>query len=97
MKGSPELADALAAVSRAFLWSFLIGFVFLLVWFVAFLAIGDVGYEIQAKFINLPKHELALLDVAAMAYVKLNVFVFFLIPGVALQLVARGIRKSAAG
>lgn len=65
---------------------FLIGMVFLLIWFFMFLIAGDWIYEIHSRWFALSKHELLIIHYCGLMFTKICIFLFFLLPYIACKL-----------
>jgi len=90
MDGPTQPGNVLDVVARVLLWCFLIGILLLLFWFGCFVLVGDLIHGIHAKMFDLSKHEFDMMNYYGMAYLKLSVFLFFLIPYLAVRLALRG-------
>ena len=78
-----NLLDAAAGICiRCFLHSV----VLLLFWFVFYLAAGDWAYSIHSKWFELSHHHFELMNYYAMAFAKIIVFLFFLVPYLSIKL-----------
>jgi hypothetical protein len=64
---------------------FVIGMVFILVWFFMCLT-GDWVYEIHSKWFELSKHEFAVAHYCGLMFAKICIFLFFLVPYIACKL-----------
>lgn len=80
-----ELFDTLGKI---LLRCFVMGYCFLMIWFVMSLFAGGVIYGI-GKWYGLTPHEVDLTNYCGMAVVKCVVILFFLFPYVAIRLVLR--------
>jgi hypothetical protein len=85
-KNANELFDTLA---RILLRCFVLGYFFLLLWFVVYLFAGDVIYGVGGKLFGLAPHEVDMINYCGMGVVKIAVVLFFLVPYVAIRLVLR--------
>lgn len=65
------------------------GVIFLLIWFVAYVAAGDQMYRLQARWFHITRGQFELVNYCGIAAVKLFVILVFLIPYVCLRLVLR--------
>ena len=65
---------------------FVIGMVFMLIWFFICLAAGDWMYEIHSKWFALSKHELVVVHYCGLMFTKICIFLFFLVPYIACKL-----------
>ena len=96
MNASASLDEILTAVSKILLWCFFLGMVVLLLWFVLFLAAGDLAHRVHVKMFDVTEHEFDLINYCGMALVKVWSFLFFLIPWIGTRLALMGVRKSGA-
>ncbi len=92
MNESVDLKNSLEAAAKILLRCFILNFVFILVWFVFYLACsGWWGYEygLHSKIFDITSHEFALITYCAIAFAKLCNLIFFLFPYVAIRLVLK--------
>jgi hypothetical protein len=86
----PESAnriEVLETIAQVLLRCTVLGFGLLLLWFGAYLLIGDLIYQLHGNMFGLSQHELDVIHYCGMGLVKLFVFVFFLFPWIAIKLV----------
>ena len=95
MNASTTLENVLAVISKTLLWCIIMGGALLLFWLVVFLAMGDFGYQVHGRMFDLSRDGFNMMNYCGMACFKLCVFLFFVIPFLAIQLVRRGMRRSA--
>jgi len=88
MTTSTEINELLDTVAKVLLRCFVLGFLLLLLWFVAYLSAGDLIYR-QGKMFGLSAHEIDVIHYCGMALVKGCVLLFFLFPYIAIRLVLR--------
>ncbi len=81
-----ELFDTLAKI---LLRCFVLGYVFLLLWVVTYFVAGGLIHGLADKLFGLTPHEVDVVNYCGMAVVKGIVFLFFLIPYIAIRLVLR--------
>ncbi len=81
--------DFLDTLAKVLLRCWLMGTLLLLFSFVVFMLTGDMIDEIHGKMFGLTPHELDLIIYCWMGLFKLFVFIFFLIPWLAIKLVLR--------
>jgi hypothetical protein len=91
MSDNSEIRRSLEVASGVLLRCFVLGVILLLMWFVVFLVGGEMAYGIHSKLIDITKHEFDLLNYYGIAFLKVLVFVAFLIPYVAIRLVLRNL------
>ena len=89
MSQSHETSNLLDAVAKVLLRCFVLGYLFLLLWFGGYLVAGDFIYRLNGSLFGVTQHEINLMHFFGMALVKLILFVFFLFPYVAIRLVLR--------
>ena len=96
MGTSADLKDVMAAVSRAFLWCFVVGIVFVLGWggVFLFLRTSGIGYEINAAIFGVSEQDFDLMHFYGLTFAKVVVFWFFLVPYIAIRLAMKGVRDS---
>ena len=85
-KQADELFETLASV---LLRCFVLGYCFLLLWFVMCVFAGGIVYSIGDKLFGLTPHEVDIINYCGMAVVKGVVMLFFLFPYIAIRLVLR--------
>jgi len=89
MSQSHETSNLLDAVAKVLLRCFVLGYLFLLLWFGGYLVAGDFIYRLNSRLFGVTQHEMNLMHFFGMALVKLILFVFFLFPYVSIRLVLR--------
>ncbi|MHC4585665.1 MAG: DUF6868 family protein [Planctomycetota bacterium] len=62
---------------------FVIGMVFVLIWFLLCIATGNAIYELHADWFKLNENQVRLINYCGLMFTKICVFVFFLIPYIA--------------
>ncbi len=75
----------LAAMEKICLRCFLYGAVLLLLWLAVYITAGTEINALHSKLFDLSDHELTLLHYAGMMTMKLFIFIFFLLPWIALR------------
>ena len=73
-------------LEKALLKCVLMGMGMLLFWFVMILAAGDLAYKFHGGMFDITRHEFDLLNYYGLAAFKLCVFLFFVIPWLAVRL-----------
>ena len=81
-----QLRNNLQTFAKLFFICYLLGLALLTIWFVIFLAIGNLGHTIHSFFFNISEYDYKLMSYYGMAAVKIFSFVFFLIPFIAIKL-----------
>lgn len=66
-------------------WWLGVGLIFL--WFVVFLLTNEWGYNLHSRWFEITKQEYDLLNYYGMAFVKMIIFFFFLIPYLSIRMV----------
>jgi hypothetical protein len=87
---STESNDILESVAKVLIRSFLLGAALLALWWCIFLVGGDRMYELHSRWFDLTRHEFDVINYCGMAFVKIGIFVLFLIPYVSIRMVLRG-------
>jgi hypothetical protein len=72
---------------------FFLVYALLLIWFIFCLVGGDWGYNLTSKWFQVSKHEYNLVCYCGIAFMKICVLTFFLIPYIAIELVLRKNKK----
>jgi len=93
MNESSSFKSGLEILSRILIRCFVLGAVFITLWFIFFLVGGELGYTMHAKWFQISRHEYDLLNYYGMAFVKGCNFLFFLFPYIAIRMVLRRKRK----
>lgn len=81
--------ESLETVARVLIRCFLGGAIFVLIWFIAFVAAGDRMYLLHTRWFGITREHFELVQYCAMAAAKIFIFIAFLVPYVALRLVLR--------
>jgi hypothetical protein len=89
MNESLSFISDLEVLSSILIRCFVIGAIFMMLWFIFFLLGGDLGYTIHAKWFQISRHEYDLLNYYGMAFVKGFIFLLFLLPYIAIRMVLR--------
>jgi len=89
MNESLSFISDLKVLSSILIRCFVIGVVFITLWFIFFLFGGDAGYTIHARLFQISRHEYDLLNYYGMAFVKGCNFLLFLFPYIAIRMVLR--------
>ena len=73
---------------RSFLgWCALINFGILIFWFLMIKFTRKMVLDLHGKFLNISEEQFNLVQYQAMAFFKLSIFLFFLVPYIVLQIV----------
>ena len=70
------------------LWCSIINTSILAIWFLMFVFAKDFVYSLHSKWFKLPQDKFDAIHYAAMAFWKLSVFLFNVVPYVALRIIA---------
>ena len=97
MAPSTDLENTLRVLSKILLRCFVLGFLFLIFWFVLYIAAADFMFLVHGGMFDLTEHDVNIMNYYGMAYFKMTVFVLFVIPYIAVRLVLRGINNPDAG
>jgi hypothetical protein len=89
MPHSNETNDLLDAIAKILLRCFVLGYLFLLLWFCIYMFAGDMMYRLNRSLFGVTPHEMNLLHLFGMALVKLILFLFFLFPYIAIRWILR--------
>ncbi len=74
-------------VKSFFMWFSLINVAMLSIWFFVFLTAKDFVYKTQTKWFKIPQDKFDTIHYSAMAYWKLSIFLFNVVPYIALQII----------
>jgi hypothetical protein len=78
-------------VERVLLRCFILGFVVLIIWFLFFLVAGGLIYDVHGSmFKEITVRQFEVIHYCRMGLVKLFIFVFFLVPYVAMRWTGKG-------
>lgn len=72
-----------------FAWCTLVNFLLLLYWSVMILFCKDFVYKMHSKFFNIDKQDFIKIHYLMIAYFKLTVFIFNLVPWIAIAIISR--------
>jgi hypothetical protein len=89
MNESTSLISDLEVLSTILIRCFVMGVVFIALWFIFFLLGGNAGYAIHERLFQISRHEYDLLNYFGMAFVKGCNFLLFLFPYIAIRMVLR--------
>ena len=70
MNESSSFKSGLEILSRILIRCFVLGAVFITLWFIFFLVGGELGYTMHAKWFQISRHEYDLLNYYGIAFVK---------------------------
>ena len=79
----------LESIAGILIRCFFLSYALLLIWFVFCLTGGDWGYNLTSQRFNVSKHEYDLVCYYGIAFMKICVLTFFLIPYIAIRMVLR--------
>jgi uncharacterized membrane protein YedE/YeeE len=85
----PELAAHLDVIAGILIRCFLGGILLLTVWFLFFVFAGDCIYQIHSRWFAILRQDLNAIRYSLMAVTKITLILFFLIPYIAIRLVAK--------
>lgn len=86
MNESSNGKACLEAVGSVLIRSFLIGLVFLLLWFLMFAVASDWVYSIHSRWFDIPRQTFNAIHYAGMAALKGVLLMVFLVPYIAIRL-----------
>ena len=81
-------------VEGVLLRCFIIGFVVLIIWFVFFLVARGFIYDVHGSMFEITDRQFEVIHYCGMGLLKLFIFVFFLVPYIAMRWTGKG-QKSA--
>ena len=84
IKNTDDFLDAIAAV---LIRCFVIGMALMFLWFGILVLAGDFTYNVHSQFIPIPRQQFDCIQYAAIAITKGCIFLFFLLPYIAIKLV----------
>ena len=84
-----EVNDLLNRVAGVLIRCFFLSYALLILWFILYVLLGDLGYGTHAQWFVLNRHDYALINYYGMAFVKVCAIIFFLFPYFAIKLVLR--------
>lgn len=73
-------------LSNFLLWCAVINYALLITWFLAFLLARDLIYKMHSKFFRISEEQFNAIIYAAIAFYKILIIVFSLIPYIALRI-----------
>jgi hypothetical protein len=76
-------------LSRFLGTSFLVAAGFILVWFLLYIAAGDLIFSIHAALFDIDRAQFEAMNYFGMTFIKLLAFVLFLIPWIALKITGK--------
>jgi hypothetical protein len=86
-----NIAALLDATSKVLLRCFVLGYLLLFVWVGVYLLGGETIFRLNKGIFDVTKHEMNLLHLYGITFVKCCVLLFFLFPYIAIRLVLRKI------
>ena len=81
-------------LGKVLLRSCILGIALLLLWFVFFLVGDDWAYGIHSKWFEITKHDFDLMNYYGMAFVKMIIFLLFLIPYLSIKMISRSTKDA---
>ncbi len=87
MDDSTNVNDWLETVAMVLIRCFWIGFAIVLFWFVIILCASDFVYQVHSTFFTMSETQFDLMHYGGLGLTKLVVFIFFLIPYLAIKMV----------
>ena len=89
MNEPEDLKNRLEVAAAILLRCFVLNFALILFWFFFLIGGGQWGYELQAHFFDITRHEFLLISYCGIAFAKLCNIIFFLVPYIAVRLVLK--------
>ena len=78
-------------VEGVLLRCFILGFVVLIIWFLFFLVAGELAYDVHGGlFKQITDRQFQVIHYCGMGLLKLFIFVFFLVPYIAMRWTGKG-------
>ncbi|MCK5074158.1 MAG: hypothetical protein KAQ98_12080 [Bacteriovoracaceae bacterium] len=71
------------------LWAFLINLGFMFLWFFIIIFAHNLIYKMHSKFFQISKEQFDAIHYAGIAFYKIVIFTFFLVPYVVLSIIGR--------
>jgi len=84
-----EKTEMIEKIEKIKICCFLLGMVFILIWFLMYVFAGDWIYSVHSRWFDLTKQQFAMLHYAGMMAAKIWIFLFFLLPWLASKLCIR--------
>ena len=96
MPGSSSTYELFDTLAKVLIRCFVLGYLFLLLWFGVFLLAGDLIYRLNGPLFDLSQHEVNLMHFYGIVFVKCCSILFFLFPYIAIRLVLRRSKATLA-
>ncbi|MBD3266476.1 hypothetical protein GF373_07375 [bacterium] len=87
MNKTETLIHTLEATAQVLIRAFILGLVFLLIWFAVFCLMGDWAYNLHSTWFDLTRQQFHIIHYCGMGFLKIILFTFFLIPYTAIRLI----------
>lgn len=81
--------ENLDILARILIRCFIVGILFLMIWFISFTFFGDCIYDFHSKWFPMPRETFNAIHYAGMAFIKILLMLFFLFPYIAIRLVSK--------
>ncbi len=81
--------DNLETLARILIRCFIGGVLLMLIWFISFTFGGDWIYGFHSKWFLMPRQTFNAIHYGGMAFIKILLIVFFLLPYIAIKLVSK--------
>ena len=82
-------SEDLEVVARILIRCFIGGILLLMIWFIGFTFFGDCIYELHSKWFLMPRQTFNAIHYAGLAFTKILLILFFLLPYIAIRLVLK--------
>ncbi|UCF42795.1 MAG: hypothetical protein JSV99_09425 [Planctomycetota bacterium] len=79
--------NLLDAIGRVLIRCFVMGVALMLVWLGFLVLAGDFAYKVHSRFIEVSREQFNCIQYAALAITKGCIFLYFLLPYIAIRLV----------
>ncbi len=89
MEHSESIQAFFEYAARVLIWSFLMGFALLMIWFLLFAFGMDWMYTVQSRWFDMGKPSFYIINYCGMGLLKLSLIIFFLFPYLAIRIALR--------
>jgi len=89
MSDANVVKDFYDMTARVLIRCFFIGMLFMLPWFLIIMVAGEWAHSIHKIWFEITWHEFQVMNYCALGLFKISLFVFFLLPYIAIRLAQR--------
>lgn len=82
-----EVGEVLEIIGRVLIRCFVMGVALMVVWLGFLVLAGEFTYNVHSRFIPISREQFDVIQYAAIAITKMCIFLFFLLPYIAIRLV----------